>query len=73
MKPKQRPEKKSVLSSVISEGSDTGINSEYTEMTEAVAKNRKAGAMSPVGSSSILTHTQDGKMDIVIPGNDKRK
>jgi len=72
-KPK-RQEKKSVLSSVISEGSDTGINSEYTEMTEAAeTKNRKTGAMSPVGSSSILTHTQDGKMDIVIPGHDKRK
>jgi hypothetical protein len=66
-----RKEQRSAVSSVISEGSDQDINSEYTQVTEIMKRRTKN--MSPVGSSSILTHTEDGKMDILIPHDGKRK
>ena len=69
---RHRKEQRSAISSVISEGSDKDINSEYTEVTE-IMKRRATKNMSPVGSSSILTHTEDGKMDILIPQHDGKR
>jgi hypothetical protein len=58
---------KSYASSVLSEGSDDDDVDTNTEFTELHAK-RKSGKLSPVGSSSILTSTDHGKMNIIIPG-----
>lgn len=59
---------KSFVSSVISEGSDEDTNSNYREVQQ-IMKHRKSDKTrgSPVGSSSIVTHTEGGKMDIIIP------